>query len=86
MSIHAITVGKVVNGKDRKFVLLNNGLVCGDRLFKGNDAKNPNGQWPFGNKDGWMYFTKKPDANIAAGKLQTYLDIREKVLRTKKGR
>jgi hypothetical protein len=81
MPLHVITVapwGKVcpVRKKKFKFVLLNNGVICGDRLYKGDDEKKKTQVWPMKGAD-WMFADTREAGEKSAKKLQTYLDARE---------
>ena len=81
MSFHAITVRPFrkicpIRKERYEFALFNNGEICGDRLYKGTDTKDPRQQWPFRTTN-WMFYKTKAAAEIAASKLQSYLDHRE---------
>lgn len=51
---------------------------CGDRLFKGEDNKDPKQQWPFKPGEDWTRYTNQADADMAAKKLQDYLEARQR--------
>ena len=81
MNFHDIQPGKYwktcpIRKKKFKFALFNRGVICGDRLFKGNDVKASKGTWPFTDPD-WMFANTLEAAQAAAKKLQAYLNARE---------
>ena len=75
---HNITVVRyekihLLSGNFYKFALFNNGEICGDRLWKGWMAKTPKATWPF-KEEIWNLFNDRSKAEVAAKKLQAFLD------------
>ena len=63
-----------------RFRLFNNNDPCGMRFYKGDGDKAP---WPFTGNDNWMTWKLKRDAELAASKLQKYLNTRQAQLQGK---
>ena len=63
-----------------KFALLIGTVICGPRLFRGEDAKSP---WPF--KGGnWMFSNTKGELEKNAEQLRKYLKARSAISTKKK--
>lgn len=69
MSNHLITIKK----QGKKWGIFDHGNICGNRLYRGEDAKK-RVFWPFSDREDWMWHTKESEAKTAADKLRTYLE------------